>query len=129
MSSYRLPNVGRLREAQERATQLSALPGNVQNREATLLVQCRKRSVLCRVFDVRGGLLFVPAGRTRQTAPRVNARSDVIWQRPNPYWLDPAHDEEVRARCRCCADPWVFRTADMLDFIRRGRRAMRLPLR
>lgn len=134
--SYRLQNLGRQRAAEHRAAQLAALPGDVLNREARrggLIVRCHKDSVLCRVFASREGLLFVPAAkirRTRLTRDERGARQVVaVWDRPPPYWLDRGRSEQIRARCRCHADPQIIETADMLDHIRRGKRRMVVPLR
>lgn len=131
--SYRLPNVGRLREAQRLAATLALLPGHVLNREATLIVRCPQGAVLCRVFRMPEGLLFVPVGRTRRGRlvgdGQGNGRSVPVWDRPDPYWLDAGLAEQIRCRCRCHADVQIIETADMFDHIRRGERTMIVPVR
>jgi hypothetical protein len=134
--SYRLPNVGQQREAQERVVQLSALSGEALNREAKLRLRCDRGDLLSRVFELRGRYLYASlgkAGKVRRNVPVRDGQGDyrVIpkWAPPDSYWLDPDAAEEVRARCRCRAEIYVVSTADMFDHIRRGKRTMIVPVR
>jgi hypothetical protein len=130
-----LPNVGRQREAQHLDAQLAALrSGNVLNRErVTLIVKCHGRALLGRVLPVRGGLLFMPAGMIRRNLlsreGQSNGRAKPAWARPDSCWFDQSVPEEIRARCRCHANPQIIETADMFDHIRRGERVMVVPMR
>lgn len=133
--SYRIPNAGQQRRAEQVAGQIGRLPAHVQNRQARaggLVVLCPTGRVVCRVFKIDGEFLMVPVGKVRGTRTTRDPVTRQIsagpaWVPAWPGWIEPGVDDEVRARCRCHSEQWKLRTPDLLARANNGAATWRLP--